>query len=193
MAGAIAGAEVGGRTAVPEKPYLDELSLGRFLRERLDPETLYDVRVPSITRQFRPDYRSENHKLIVEFDGDQHYRSAKHVLEDKTRDKILIEAGYNVIRIPYFVQMTDPVIGLLFDNYISDRTSFKDFPHGFISSTVVFPADFCELGVARFLDDLTRFAVIRAEILASLERAVAARGDWQLVYPPSVRALLTSR
>ena len=58
-------------TPVVEQPYLDESSLGRFLRERLDPETLSNARVPGITRRFQPDYRSQKHKLIVEFDGDQ--------------------------------------------------------------------------------------------------------------------------
>lgn len=169
-----------------ERPYLDELSLGRFLREQLDPETLSSASVPGIVRRFRPDYRSERHKLTVEFDGDQHYRSAKHVIEDKARDRILTEAGYRVIRVPYFVQMTAPVIGQLFGSLIISHDRFKDFPHGFIADTVVFPADFCELGVERFLADLGRFAAIRTDILASLERAVTAKGDWRLVYPSSV-------
>jgi hypothetical protein len=160
-----------------ERPYLDEASLGRFLRERLNPETVSDTLVPGIRRRFRPDYRSERHRLIVEFDGDQHYRSAKHVIEDAMRDQILTDAGYRVLRIPYFVQMTEPVIGGLFGDLVADRRPFKDFPHGFIADTVVFPADFCELGVERFLADLSRFAAIRTDILASLERATVGRGD----------------
>lgn len=180
-------------TPAAERRYLDETSLGRFLRERLDAEILSNARVPTIARLFRPDYRSERHKLIVEFDGDQHYRSAKHVIEDKKRDQILTDAGYSVIRVPYFVQMTEPVIGLLFGDRIADRERFKEFPHGFISDAVVFPADFCELGVARFLTDLDRFAPIRADIIASLEQAAAARGDWRLVYPSSVWKLLVGR
>jgi hypothetical protein len=175
-----------------EQSYLDEPSLGRFLRERLDPETLSNALVPAIKRRFRPDYRSERHKLIVEFDGDQHYRSAKHVIEDRAREQVFIDAGYRVVRIPYFVQMTEPVIGYLFGDLVTDRRPFKDFLHGFISATVVFPADFCELGIEHFPADLDRFAAIRVDILASLERAVAERGDWRLVYPPSLRERLTA-
>lgn len=170
-----------------EPPYLDQSSLGRFLRERLDPGIIFDQRVPSVARSFRPDYRSERYKLIVEFDGDQHYRSAKRVIDDTTKDQILTDTGYRVIRIPYFVQMTEPVISGLFGDRITDRGPFKDFLHGFIAKTVVFPADFCELGVIRFLDDLNRFAGIRPDILASLERAATARGDWRVIYPQSVR------
>jgi very-short-patch-repair endonuclease len=76
-----------------ERPYLDELSLGQCLRERLDLEIVSNALVPALVRRFRPDYRSERHKLIVEFDGGQHYRSAKHVINDKARDQILTEAG----------------------------------------------------------------------------------------------------
>ncbi|CAM6055307.1 unnamed protein product [Sphagnum tenellum] len=173
-----------------EKPYLNELSLGRFLRERLDPNIVSNVGVPNIAQRFRPDYRSERFKLIFEIDGDQHYRSAKYVIDDKKRDVILTESGYRVVRIPYFVQMTEPVIALLFGGLVSDHSTFKDFPHGFISSSVVFPADFCELGVNRFLDDLAYYSVIRKEIVESLEQAVIVKGDWRLIYPPSVRTFL---
>ena len=57
----------------------------------------------------------------------------------------------------------------------------KDFPHGFIADTVVFPADFCELGIERFLNDLGRFAAIRSDIVVSLKRAATTRGDWRLI------------
>ena len=77
------------------------------------------------------------------------------------------------------------VIADLFGQMARDHHDFLDFPHGFIASTVVMPADFCELGIARFEDDLERFSYIRAEILGSLQRAATVRGDWRLVYPPS--------
>ena len=76
---------------------------------------------------------------------------------------------------------------MLFGSTVTNHDRFKDFPHGFIADTVVFPADYCELGVVRFLRDLERFAAIRREILASLERAAVSRGDWRFVYPPSLR------
>jgi hypothetical protein len=169
-----------------EPAYLNESSLGRFLRERLDPEVICGSRVPAIARLFRPDYRSEKHKLIVEFDGFLHYTGAKHVIEDELRDQILTATGYYVVRVPYFVQLTEPVIEQLFGWRVTDRRRFKDFPHGFIADNVVFPADFCELGVARFLDDLERFPAQRSDILGSMERATVIKGDWRLVYPTSM-------
>ena len=174
----------------PEPAYLDERSLGRFLRERLDPKIVANAQVPALARRFRPDFRSERDRLIIEFDGDQHYRRALHVIQDAERDAVLTAAGYRVIRIPYFVQLTADTIRHLFGTLITDLSPFKDFPHGFIADTVIFPADYCELGIERFLRDLDRFAFIRPDILASLERAAAARGDWRLVYTPLLRERL---
>lgn len=170
----------------PDPPYLDERSLGRFLRERLDPDIVANSQIPGLKRRFRPDYRSERHRLVVEFDGDQHYQRAAHVIQDAERDKVITDAGYRVIRIPYFIQLTPETIRFLFGDHVSDQSPFKDFPHGFIAETVVFPADFCELGVDRFLADIDNFACVKGEILDSLEQAVAKHGDWRIVYPPSL-------
>jgi hypothetical protein len=49
----------------------------------------------------------------------------------------------------------------------------------------VMPADFCELGISRFEDDLKRFGYIAGDILQSLREAAVARRDWRTVYPPS--------
>jgi hypothetical protein len=57
--------------------YLTEASLGRFLRERVDPAIVAGQLIPGISRRYQPDFRMENAPLIVEFDGDEHYRSAK--------------------------------------------------------------------------------------------------------------------
>ena len=166
-----------------EPPYLDERSLGRFLRERLDPDIIANSQIPGLKRRFRPDYRGERHRIVVEFDGDQHYQRAAHVIQDAERDKVITDAGYRVIRIPYFVQLTPETIRLLFGDLVSDQSPFKDFPHGFIADTVVFPADFCELGIDRFLADLDKFSCVKNEILDSLKQAAIERGDWRIVYP----------
>lgn len=172
-----------------EEDYLTEASLGRFLRERLDGDVVADRVVPDLGRRFRPDYRSERHRLVVEFDGDQHYRSAGHVLRDQERDAILRAAGYTVVHIPYFVQLDAATIGLLFGTLVTDQSAFKSFPHGFVAEKVVMPADFCELGVQRFLNDLERFVAVAGDIAASLRVAETRLGDWRLVYPPSLRHL----
>ena len=172
--------------------YLVEESLGEFLRDRLDPEIVRNRLVPGLARRFQPDYRSERYKMIVEFDGDQHYCVAKKVLEDVTRDEIFCTAGYRVVRIPYFVQLSGVVISRLFAELVVDQSDFLNFPHGFVADEVVFPANFCEVGIARFESDLAHFDCIKADILDSLRRAAERLGDWRLVYPPSRYAAWTT-
>jgi hypothetical protein len=168
-----------------QREYLTEISVGQFLRERVDATFVANQPIRDLGRRFRPDYHSEVHKLVVEFDGDQHYRSARVILADVERDAFFTENGFRVIRIPYFVQLSRVVIAHLFRDIAYTTSDFLNFPHGFIASTVVMPADFCELGIARFEDDLKRFGYIAGDILQSLREAAAARRDWRTVYPPS--------
>jgi very-short-patch-repair endonuclease len=159
--------------------YLTEALLGEFLRQRVDSDIVANQPVPGSGRRLRPDYQSEQWRLIVEFDGDAHYRQARTILGDAERDRFFVGLGYRVIRIPYFVQLTTAVIADLFGKAAEDQTDFLEFPHGFIADTVVMPSDFCELGIARFDADLSRFSYIRDELLQSLKAA------WRLVCPPS--------
>jgi hypothetical protein len=168
--------------------YLVETSLGRFLRERVDPDIIAGEIVPGFERRYRPDFRSERNRLIVEYDGDGHYRSARKIIADQERDAAFAANHYRVVRIPYFVQLTRPVIADLFAVAADDHSDFLQFPQGFIAKTVVMPADFCELGIERFEADLERFNYIRVEILQSLHRAAEACSEWRTIFPPSRRA-----
>jgi very-short-patch-repair endonuclease len=110
-----------------ERDYLTEISLGRFLRERLDADVLSDLAVPGVVRRYRPDYRSEQHRLIIEFYGDEHYRSAKKILGDAERDATFTSGGYRVVRIPYFVQLKRAVIADLFGDLVRITPTFWIF------------------------------------------------------------------
>jgi very-short-patch-repair endonuclease len=169
-----------------EKSYLEPKSLGRFLRERLDPDIGKEVRISVIGgKYFKVDYCSETYKLIVEHDGPDHYKADAKVILDRERQRLLTEAGYRVIRVPYFVQMVEPVIGILFGGRIENRNPFKEWPQGF-NVTKNLPAYYSEMGVELFLEDLKRFAPIRDEIISSLQTRAEKAGDWRLVYPKSL-------
>src|SRR5215831_14853328 len=121
--------------------YLIEASFGRFLRERVDRETIAGQVIPGLGRRYRPDVRSDRHRLIVEFDGDEHYRSAKKILGDEERDAASTAAGCRVVRIRYLLQLAKPVIAGLFGDAATDHRDFLRFPHGFIAKTVIMPTD----------------------------------------------------
>jgi len=167
-------------------PYLTEAALGRFLNERIGGEIVHDGVVPGAARKFRPDYRIVGQKVLVEFDGPDHYTKAEKILSDQKRDHLFADLGFWTIRIPFFIQLDRNVIEHLFVGLAMDTSRFLDFPQGFISKDVPCPADFCELGIDKFVADLKRFHYIRAAILKSLSEKVSERGDWRGVYPRSL-------
>ena len=80
----------------------------------------------SIRRRFRPDYRNEEKRLIIEFDGPDHFRNVVRIQSDQEGNKYYIENGYTVIRTPYFIQLTKTVIKQLFAVEMNEEM----FPEG---------------------------------------------------------------
>lgn len=164
--------------------YLTESNLINYLNLIYpNEEWIHDKRFKNY--RFRPDYVSHNLRIVVEFDGYQHYTSCRNILNDYRKNEIIEKEGYIIIRVPYFVQLDKQVISNLFKREIN---IVNDFPHGFISDkkTLILPCDFCELGVERFKNDLYKFHYIKDAILKSLKRKIDKLGDKNLVYPPSL-------
>jgi very-short-patch-repair endonuclease len=147
--------------------YLTEKLLLQFLLKNIDSSGICNKQFPGY--KFRPDFVSHDLKFVVEFDGYLHYTKSKTVLDDVDKDKIISDLNYSIIRIPYFVQLDSRVMEHLFGNYLENFFDFVRYPHGFIDSSAILPADFCTLGVERFRKDLKRFDFIKNEILISLQ------------------------
>ncbi len=105
---------------------------------------------------YRPDYRSEKLKLIIEFDGTLHYRNPKNILTDAERTKLYHSAGYKVVRIPYFIQLTNEVVRIMFGIDIEEPLFDSTIP-----SMSIFwentPAFMCSLGISRMAKELIRY------------------------------------
>lgn len=164
------------------KPYLTEQTLVAFCIS-LWPNDDYTVN-KKITDlgNFRPDYVNYTKKLVVEFDGYQHYTQSKVILSDSSKTKLLTDAGYKVVRWPYFVQLDSRSV---YEYFGLDLDIEQKYPHGFIDSKCVLPADFCIAGHHRFLNDLRNFKTymsIGKEIFASLQTKLDYM-DYTLVFP----------
>ena len=168
--------------------YLNETKLGEELKI-IFPNFVFihNKCVPNSELRTRPDYRCDELKLIIEFDGDRHYREAQKIKREEEKNEAYTQMGYNVIRIPYFVQLSTEVIKNLFDK---DVEYIQTYPHGFISPTVIMPTDFCELGIEKFKLDLKRFKYIETDILHSLINKVKELNDKDFVIPKSLNYLL---
>lgn len=113
-------------------------------------------------KSFRPDFRCDELKMIVEFDGDSktrsnHYSIAKTVILDRLKDQKCKELGYRVIRIPVYIQLDKEMIQYYFDIIHEDLLYSTSGEHGFMHEDITLPADFCEIGVERFKAEMAEF------------------------------------
>ena len=138
--------------------YLTQQKLSALLREALKDK--YDLFMEERKVAGKPRCRwdmymtfSNGREIAVEFDGDQHYRDTLVMKLDLEKENLADEAGIEVVRIPYWVQLTDDTAKHYFGDIFNGIHIEQDYPHGFIKSKV-FPASYCALGVERFMAEL---------------------------------------
>lgn len=102
----------------------------------------------------RPDYRSENLKLIIEFDGLQHYNNPDYIIKDFKNTETYQALGYKVIRIPYFIQLTRSNIKKLFNVDITCEVFPEDKPALY---GINVPSYLCTLGLMRMAAEFKLF------------------------------------
>ena len=117
---------------------------------------VHDSPIEGIKSKRRPDYRSESLKLIVEFDGIQHYTMPSNIERDIENTKFYEELGYKVVRIPYFIQLTNKVVKQLFDVDVKEELFDESIPSlgpkGRCS-----PAYLCGAGILRMAQEFKQF------------------------------------
>lgn len=147
--------------------YLTEQKLGTVLQGlKLKPQPQFSF--PN--SKLRYDYYCATAKLLVEFDGYQHYTKSSVIRTDQVKDLLAATNKVRLIRIPYFVQLT-PVVS----KYLRLPEVSTDYGQGFISTAAscVLPEDFCLLGLQRFLKELKSLPkAVSREILESCRRSL---------------------
>ena len=104
----------------------------------------------------RPDYRSETLKVLVEFDGLQHYNNLNKIETDKKNTENYVDLGYKVVRIPYFIQLTNKVVEQLFDKKISQDLFAENIPSMGVGLGNT-PAFLCIAGIVRMAIEFQKF------------------------------------
>jgi hypothetical protein len=144
------------------------------------------VSLPGSRRRFDMAFRSGGTTVLVEYDGDDHYRDSLKIRDDRCKDDLAATNGMRLVRVPYWVQL-DRVMARHWFGLDADIE--QSFQHGFIT-TKLFPASFCELGVARFRRDLEELpAAVRGAVIDSLRDRVAEYGI-EYVLPTELRELV---
>ncbi len=167
-----------------EKEYLTESSLGVKLNNLFPSHVfIHDKSVPgSKNKRFRPDYRCDALKLIVEFDGYSHYCKAKQIINDRKKDADYVTLGYRVVRIPYFVQWCTEIAQELDPNASKVE---QTYPHGFIDKKAILPADFCHMGLFKFLAALNLYPLSGDDVISNIFTLLDSAEYSELVIPRS--------
>ena len=108
------------------------------------------------TIRSRPDYRSEQLKLIIEFDGLQHYTKPDKVQKDAELTTTYQSLGYTVARIPYFIQLSNKAVKTMFGVDVSEPLFDESIPSLGIKGLNT-PAYLCPAGVKRMAHEFKRF------------------------------------
>lgn len=104
----------------------------------------------------RPDYRSEKLKLIIEFDGLQHYTKPDIIEKDLKNTELYKSFGYKVVRIPYFIQLTNKSVKTLFNIDVSENL-FDETVSSLGIEGLNTPAYLCPAGVKRMAEEFIKF------------------------------------
>jgi hypothetical protein len=145
-----------------------------------------ELKIPHSNRRWDMAFQSVSGIVVVEYDGDAHYRHSLKIKADREKDAIASELGYKTIRFPYWVQLD----GMTLEHFFRLEAEIaQDFPHGFIT-TRYFPASFCEVGVARFRKELEDLPdAVRLKVVQSLHDRSKEYGT-EYVMPSSLRHLI---
>ncbi len=100
----------------------------------------------------RPDYRSEKLKIIVEFDGIQHYTMPDRIQKDIINTQFYESLGYKVVRIPYFIQLTNKAVKYFFNVDVKEPL-FNENIHSMDKNERNTPAFLCGAGVLRMIEE----------------------------------------
>jgi hypothetical protein len=166
--------------------YLTETKLSNALQQIVgDSWAGGQVTLPGSCRRWDMAFRQNGALVVVEYDGDAHYRDSLKIKADREKNRIAEESHTRVIRIPYWVQLDN----LTAQHYFQISAEIRQtFPHGFIS-TKLFPASFCELGIERFKQDLHALpSPVRDAVIQSLRERVEENG-LEYVLPSNLREL----
>lgn len=113
-------------------------------------------KVNGINYRNRPDYRSVKLKLIIEFDGPHHYKKPDNIEKDIRTTELYKSFGYNVVRIPYFIQLSKKAIKTFFNVDLSEDLFDETISSLGIKAQNT-PAYLCPAGVKRMAEEFKNF------------------------------------
>lgn len=128
-------------------------------------------------KRYKCDALCRDLKLVVEFDGLNHYMDSHAVLNDIKRDSWFESIGYKTIRIPYWIQLSQHVVRDLFGVDLEDPLC--EIAYSFYNVFTqkvdldILPGNMCELGRQRFITEYYKFSTdVRVQIDKDLRKCL---------------------
>lgn len=170
------------------KEYLTEKGLAEALKQLVGKDWLKTgYALPKSRCKFDMAFRSNGATVLVEYDGDVHYRKSLKIKKDREKDELAKANSMRVIRVPYWVQWDSRMVRKWFGIETDIKQKYR---HGF-HATEYYPASFCELGIVRFRAELASLPEqVREEVIASLRDRAKEHGI-EYVLPTELRGLLS--
>lgn len=135
---------------------------------------IHDKTIPNLPEGIkcrrRPDYRSKSLNMIIEFDGIPHFQSPKQLRKDEESTNFYKGLGYIVVRIPYFIQLTNEAVRTLFNVDVPEKLFNDKIPS--LGLDTGSPAYLCPAGIKRMAEIFKQFPEqykINLENLKSLD------------------------
>ena len=119
-------------------------------------EWIHDKIIDGLGRRIRLDYRCERLQLIIEFDGLQHYQKPECIKADIENQKLYESYGYKVVRIPYFIQLSNDVVKQMFGRNVEEELFNPNIPSLGIKGKNT-PAYFCPAGLKRMAKEFHNY------------------------------------
>lgn len=108
-------------------------------------------------KTYKPDFRNENLKLIIEVDGLLHYTQEQNVIGDREHNKAYLDAGYKLVRIPYFIQLSNNAVRKLFDVNVEEPLFDENIPSIPTPKNKGIPTQLCSEGLRRMAEEFHAF------------------------------------
>ena len=153
--------ELAGKAGIDKDTKLKRTGLDEYLKVIFPNvnDWIHDKSIGEINGEkykIRPDYRSDKLKMIIEFDGLQHYTKPDIIEKDIRNTKLYESAGYKVVRIPYFIQLSRKAVKTLFKIDLGiDLFDDKISSLGIMGKNT--PAFLCPAGVERMAKEFKMF------------------------------------
>lgn len=157
--------------------YLTQPKLAEALQQIVDPNDWLgtEIPVPKTRCKWDMGFKLDGRVVIVEFDGYGHYTEPLVIKRDREKDLVAAGLGYKVVRVPYWVQLTNETLEFYFG--IKAQIN-QDFPHGFISKPPKLPSCYCTLGAQKFDSEINTLPdTVKNAIIQSLKKWAEKYGE----------------